>query len=120
MLNHHFTFLLKAKKKQKKKTKKNLLYFFLTPSPPQTRGEFNGDIWLGFERLTCVPIQTRMVKESMLSKEEKTWLKVCGISIMKRWKGGFNLMNDLFFFFRNITRDAMTRSHRLSKKTNER
>lgn len=42
----------------------------------KTKGEFNGDIWLGFERLTCVPIQTRMVKESMLSKEEKQWLKV--------------------------------------------
>ncbi|KAF8149398.1 peptidase M24, structural domain-containing protein [Crassisporium funariophilum] len=41
----------------------------------KTRGEFNGDIWLGFERLTCVPIQTRMVKESMLTKEEKAWLK---------------------------------------------
>lgn len=42
----------------------------------QTKGEFNGNIWLGFERLTCVPIQTKMVKESMLSKEEKQWLKV--------------------------------------------
>ncbi|KAH6906528.1 aminopeptidase-P [Coprinopsis sp. MPI-PUGE-AT-0042] len=41
----------------------------------KTRGEFNGDIWLGFERLTCVPIQMKMVKESMLSKEEKAWLK---------------------------------------------
>ncbi|KII92504.1 hypothetical protein PLICRDRAFT_50881 [Plicaturopsis crispa FD-325 SS-3] len=41
----------------------------------QTKEQFNGDIWLGFERLTCVPIQTRMVKESMLSKEEKQWLK---------------------------------------------
>ncbi|KXN85540.1 putative Xaa-Pro aminopeptidase P [Leucoagaricus sp. SymC.cos] len=41
----------------------------------QTRHEFNGDVWLGFERLTCVPIQTRMVKESMLTKEEKSWLK---------------------------------------------
>ncbi|KAJ7910963.1 peptidase M24, structural domain-containing protein [Mycena leptocephala] len=41
----------------------------------QTRGEFNGPIWLGFERLTCVPIQTRMVKEGMLTKEEKQWLK---------------------------------------------
>jgi Xaa-Pro aminopeptidase len=30
--------------------------------------------WLGFERLTCVPIQTRMVLENMLSKEEKEWL----------------------------------------------
>lgn len=42
----------------------------------QTKGEFSGDIWLGFERLTSVPIQTRMVKESMLTKEEKQWLKV--------------------------------------------
>ena len=31
--------------------------------------------WLGFERLTCVPIQTRMVLEHMLSKEEKEWLR---------------------------------------------
>lgn len=35
-----------------------------------------GNIWLNFERLTCVPIQTKMVKESMLTKEEKTWIKV--------------------------------------------
>ncbi|KAI6165981.1 Creatinase aminopeptidase [Pisolithus thermaeus] len=41
----------------------------------RTKGEFSGDIWLGFERLTCVPIQTRMVKENMLTKEEKQWLK---------------------------------------------
>lgn len=41
----------------------------------KTKYEFNGDVWLGFERLTCVPIQTRMVKESMLTKEEKSWLK---------------------------------------------
>ncbi|KAH9915057.1 Creatinase/aminopeptidase [Epithele typhae] len=41
----------------------------------KTRGNFNGDHWLGFERLTCVPIQTKMVKEVMLSKEERQWLK---------------------------------------------
>ncbi|KAG6844837.1 hypothetical protein H0H87_003268 [Tephrocybe sp. NHM501043] len=41
----------------------------------RTRGEFNGNVWLGFERLTCVPIQTRMVKDTMLTKEEKAWLK---------------------------------------------
>ncbi|KAF9000416.1 hypothetical protein BDQ17DRAFT_1359572 [Cyathus striatus] len=41
----------------------------------KTRGEIGGDVWLGFERLTCVPIQTKMVKESMLTKEEKQWLK---------------------------------------------
>ncbi|KZT04219.1 Creatinase/aminopeptidase [Laetiporus sulphureus 93-53] len=43
--------------------------------PVTTRGEFNGAIWLGFERLTCVPIQTKMVKDVMLSKEERQWLK---------------------------------------------
>ncbi|OJT06909.1 hypothetical protein TRAPUB_2229 [Trametes pubescens] len=42
----------------------------------RTKGQFNGDVWLGFERLTCVPIQTKMVKEVMLSKEERQWLKV--------------------------------------------
>ncbi|KAI0369605.1 Creatinase/aminopeptidase [Pilatotrama ljubarskyi] len=41
----------------------------------KTKGQFNGDVWLGFERLTCVPIQTKMVKEVMLSKEERQWLK---------------------------------------------
>ncbi|KAI0798677.1 Creatinase/aminopeptidase [Irpex lacteus] len=41
----------------------------------RTKGEYNGDIWLGFERLTCVPIQTKMVKDAMLSKEERQWLK---------------------------------------------
>ncbi|KAJ7762525.1 peptidase M24, structural domain-containing protein [Mycena metata] len=41
----------------------------------KTRGEFNGPVWLAFERLTCVPIQTRMVKDGMLTKEEKQWLK---------------------------------------------
>ncbi|KXN87696.1 putative Xaa-Pro aminopeptidase P [Leucoagaricus sp. SymC.cos] len=41
----------------------------------QMKHEFNGNIWLGFERLTHVHIQTRMVKESMLTKEERSWLK---------------------------------------------
>ncbi|KDQ55672.1 hypothetical protein JAAARDRAFT_133670 [Jaapia argillacea MUCL 33604] len=40
-----------------------------------TKREFNGKVWLGFERLTCVPIQTKMVKENMLSKDEKQWIK---------------------------------------------
>lgn len=37
----------------------------------QTPGEFSGPTWLGF------PIQTRMVKERMLTKEEKAWIKAC-------------------------------------------
>lgn len=40
-----------------------------------TKHEFNGNIWLGFERLTCVPIQTKMVNPDVLSKEEKQWIK---------------------------------------------
>lgn len=32
---------------------------------------------MGFERFTNVPIQTKMVKDGMLSKEEKQWIKVC-------------------------------------------
>ncbi|KAG8682262.1 hypothetical protein FRC09_016888, partial [Ceratobasidium sp. 395] len=41
----------------------------------ETRGQFGGDVWLGFERFTCVPIQTRMVKMEMLTKDERRWLK---------------------------------------------
>jgi len=49
----------------------------LTPIPsPQTKHEFGGNVWLGFERLTQVPIQLKMVKMDMLTKEEKAWLKV--------------------------------------------
>lgn len=42
----------------------------------RTKHQQNGDIWLGFERLTAVPIQTKMIKDSMLSKEEMDWIKV--------------------------------------------
>jgi hypothetical protein len=42
----------------------------------QTKRAFGGDVWLGFERLTCVPIQTKMVLKHMLSKEELSWIKV--------------------------------------------
>ncbi|KAH7908144.1 hypothetical protein BJ138DRAFT_1158408 [Hygrophoropsis aurantiaca] len=31
----------------------------------KTKGEFSGDIWLDFERLTCVPVQTRVVEEAL-------------------------------------------------------
>lgn len=44
--------------------------------------KFKGDICLGFERLTCVPIQTKMVKMAMLSREEKQWLKVSSRVLM--------------------------------------
>ena len=40
-----------------------------------TKHEFNGPIWLGFERLTCVPIQPKMCVKNMMSKEERQWLK---------------------------------------------
>ena len=38
------------------------------------------ETWLGFERLTCVPIQTKMVREGMLTKEERQWLRVRSLS----------------------------------------
>ncbi|KAF8312866.1 Creatinase/aminopeptidase [Clavulina sp. PMI_390] len=41
----------------------------------ETKHEFGGKIWLGFERLTQVPIQLKMVKMDLLTKEEKAWLK---------------------------------------------
>ena len=56
----------------------------------QTRREFNGDIWLGFERLTVVPIQSKMVKDGMLSKEEKQWLKVQAFIIITSDPSSYN------------------------------
>ncbi|KDN37350.1 hypothetical protein RSAG8_10238, partial [Rhizoctonia solani AG-8 WAC10335] len=47
----------------------------LTVKRVETKGQFGGDIWLGFERFTCVPIQTRMVKMELLTKDERRWLK---------------------------------------------
>ncbi|KAF8324475.1 peptidase M24, structural domain-containing protein [Cantharellus anzutake] len=47
----------------------------LTVTKVTTKGQFGGDVWLGFERLTHVPIQTKMVKMDLLTKEEKAWLK---------------------------------------------
>ncbi|KAL5523413.1 hypothetical protein ACEPAG_7586 [Sanghuangporus baumii] len=41
----------------------------------KTRFGAPGQIWLGFERLTVVPIQTKMVRETMLSKDEIAWIK---------------------------------------------
>nr|GAT44360.1 Xaa-Pro aminopeptidase [Mycena chlorophos] len=40
----------------------------------KTHREFGGDIWLGFERCTMVPIQSKLVEFSLLSKDEKEWL----------------------------------------------
>lgn len=42
----------------------------------QTHNQKDGERWLGFEYLTHVPIQTRMVCASLLSKEEQQWIKV--------------------------------------------
>ncbi|KAJ7228357.1 Creatinase/aminopeptidase [Mycena pura] len=41
----------------------------------KTLREFGGDIWMGFDRCTMVPIQSRLVDFSLLTKEEKAWLK---------------------------------------------
>ncbi|KZV95222.1 Creatinase/aminopeptidase [Exidia glandulosa HHB12029] len=40
--------------------------------------------WLGFKRFTCVPIQAKMVKRSLLSKEEVEWLKTHNALCLKR------------------------------------
>ncbi|KAF7352491.1 Xaa-Pro aminopeptidase [Mycena venus] len=41
----------------------------------KTRREFGGDIWMGFDRCTMVPIQSKLVDFSLLTKEEKAWLE---------------------------------------------
>lgn len=41
-----------------------------------TKHDFNGPIWLGFERLTCVPIQPKMCAKALMNREEREWLKV--------------------------------------------
>jgi len=41
----------------------------------ETKGEFGGNCWLGFERFTQVPIQSKMIKASLLNMEEKNWVK---------------------------------------------
>ena len=46
-----------------------------------TKFDSDGD-WLGFERLTCVPIQTKMVKDALLTKEERQWIKVSLILVV--------------------------------------
>ncbi|KAK4051449.1 hypothetical protein OIV83_002933 [Microbotryomycetes sp. JL201] len=43
--------------------------------PVHTRRDFGDQPWYGFERVTCVPIQTKMVDWSLLSSDEKRWLK---------------------------------------------
>ncbi|RDX41089.1 Creatinase/aminopeptidase [Lentinus brumalis] len=60
----------------------------------KTRGQFNGDVWLKFERLTCVPIQTKMVKEVMLSKEERQWLKDHNRECLDKLEGPLRKLND--------------------------
>ncbi|KAJ7498619.1 Creatinase/aminopeptidase [Mycena latifolia] len=41
----------------------------------KTLREFGGDIWMGFDRCTMVPIQSKLVEFSLLTKEEKAWLE---------------------------------------------
>ncbi|KAJ7639115.1 Creatinase/aminopeptidase [Roridomyces roridus] len=36
---------------------------------------FGGDIWMGFDRCTMVPIQSKLVDFSLLTKEETAWLE---------------------------------------------
>jgi len=41
----------------------------------KTKGQFQGDVWLRFHRFTQVPIQVKMIKASLLSKEERAWVR---------------------------------------------
>ncbi|KAJ7752802.1 Creatinase/aminopeptidase [Mycena maculata] len=41
----------------------------------KTWREFGGDIWMGFDRCTTVPIQSKLVDFSLLTKEETAWLE---------------------------------------------
>ncbi|GEM10484.1 xaa-pro aminopeptidase [Rhodotorula toruloides] len=41
----------------------------------KTRRDFGDRRWLGFERVTMVPIQTKMVDYSLLTPHEKRWLR---------------------------------------------
>lgn len=43
-----------------------------------------GGQWLGFERLTQIPIQASFVDHALLSKEEKRWLEGHNRECMKR------------------------------------
>jgi hypothetical protein len=78
----------------------------------KTKREFGGDIWFGFERLTVVPIQTKMVKDAMLSKEEKTWLRVGAVQHL--------LHNDTDHACRSTTAAATRSSSRTSATTSAR
>jgi len=40
----------------------------------QTKHRFGGKAYYGFEHVTFVPIQTKMIERSLLSKEEAEWL----------------------------------------------
>ncbi|KAJ7368665.1 putative aminopeptidase P, cytoplasmic [Mycena albidolilacea] len=40
----------------------------------KTLREFGGDIWMGFDRFTMIPIQSKLVDFSLLTKEETAWL----------------------------------------------
>ena len=66
----------------------------LVVRPVRTKHEFNGPIWLGFERFTCVPIQRKMCMNSLMSRDERQWLKVrpsvstsCGVELKDDYKG---------------------------------
>ncbi|KIJ93415.1 hypothetical protein K443DRAFT_125610 [Laccaria amethystina LaAM-08-1] len=41
----------------------------------KTRDGPNGDVFLGFEQLMCVPIELPMINENMLTGVERAWLK---------------------------------------------
>ncbi|CAG8538886.1 12378_t:CDS:2 [Acaulospora colombiana] len=49
-----------------------------------TKSQKDEETWLTFERLTQVPIQTKMVRASILSKEERQWIKDHNAEVRRR------------------------------------
>ncbi|KAK7051058.1 hypothetical protein VNI00_005170 [Paramarasmius palmivorus] len=51
----------------------------------EMNGEKNGE-WLGFERITCVPVDVRMIKGCLMDREEKVWVKEHNEECLKKLK----------------------------------
>jgi Xaa-Pro aminopeptidase len=48
------------------------------------KGEVNGKKLLGFENLTFVPVDTRLLDHSILTRPEKDWLNVYHLEVLEK------------------------------------
>lgn len=51
------------------------------PLTPQTKYDFGGKHWLGFECVTRVPIDTRMIDWSLTTKSEIRWVNAYNTAV---------------------------------------